>query len=168
MNKTYIGLDVGKNGYIVAIEQKEIKKFAIPKNGNEVNIKELAEIFQNYEGRECIVCKESLHAIFGTSAGSNYEFGKINGVFIGILSALKIPYVEVTAKKWQAAMFEGIPQQTKLSKGKQKTDTKAMSILACSKLYPSFDLRGTERSKVANHNLADALLLATYIKKQGY
>ena len=161
----YIGIDIGKSGYIVIISENTIDKFAIPLIGDQVDIGELANYFRELDCTQSIVYMEDLHSIFGVSASSNYSFGWINGLFEGILKSFSIPYVKVQAKKWQKEMFEGIPEQIKISKARRKVDTKAMSILASKRLFPSFDLRISDRARVDNHNVSDALLLAAYAKK---
>lgn len=161
----YIGIDIGKSGYIVCIADDAIGKHQIPLIGDEVDDKALAEIFEMYSKTKCIVYMEDLHSIYGVSASSNFSFGHINGLIQGMLVAYKIPFIKISAKKWQKEMFEGIPMQFKMNKGKQKVDTKAMSILASKRLYPNFDLRISDRGRVDNHNVSDALLIASYGRK---
>lgn len=160
-----IGIDIGKSGHIVVIhEDSMIYKYPIPLQGSEVDVNELTIILRTFKD-DSIAYMEDLHSIYGVSASSNYSFGWINGLFEGILTTLSIPYVKVQAKKWQKEMFEGIPMQFALKKGKQKVDTKAMSIMASKRLFPTFDLRISDKGRVDNHNVSDALLLAAYGRK---
>ena len=64
-------------------------------------------------------------------------------------------------------MWEGIPKQTKPSKSGKKimTDTKAMSLLACKRIFPDIDLIDTERCKKPHDGKVDALLLMEYARR---
>lgn len=162
----YVGIDIGKSGYIISITPSGIIKHPIPLIGDQVDSKALSEIIELGLGGECVVGMEDLHSIYGTSASSNYSFGWINGLIEGILTSFKIPFVKIQAKKWQKEMFEGVPTQFKTKKGKHIVDTKSMSIMTSKRLFPSFDLRATERSRVDNHNVSDALLIAEYMRRK--
>lgn len=158
----YVGIDIGKSGYIISITPDGIIKYPIPLIGDKVDSKALSEIIELGLGNERIVGMEDLHSIYGVSASSNYSFGWINGLIEGILTSFKVPFVKIQAKKWQKEMFEGIPTQFK----NKKVDTKVMSIMASKRLFPSFDLKATERSRTDNHNVSDALLIAEYIRRK--
>ncbi len=69
-----------------------------------------------------------------------------------MLTALEIPHMLIHPRTWQAAMHKGLP-------GK---DTKAKSILAASRLFPSVSLRRSERSRIADDGIAEALLIAEF------
>lgn len=86
-------------------------------------------------------------------AGSLAQFQR--GVSRGwswMLTALELPHELIHPRTWMAAMHKGLP-------GK---DTKAKSILAASRLFPSVSLRRSERSRIADDGLAEALLIAEF------
>lgn len=89
--------------------------------------------------------------------GSLAQFNRgVQRGFEWLLMALEIPFTAVPAQTWQKEMLVGTPG----------TDTKQRSILAAQRLFPSVDLRRTERSKKPDHNFADALLLAEYGRRK--
>lgn len=59
-------------------------------------------------------------------------------------------------QQWQPEMLQGTP----------KGDTSARALVAAQRLWPSVDLRRTERSKKLDHNRADALLIAEWARRQ--
>jgi hypothetical protein len=117
--------------------------------------------------QKCHCVLEDVHSIFGASSSSTFDFGWGLGVIEGVLVANKIPYTKVQPKKWQKEMFEGIPlQQKPSSTGKtMKTDTKAMAEQAAKRLFPSIDLRATERSKKSSDGKVDALLMCEFCRR---
>ena len=86
---------------------------------------------------------------------------EIKGIKQGILVAMEVQYIMVAPKTWQATAWSGVPVQKK-STG--KNDTKATSLLAARRLFPSETFLATERSKVAHDGLVDAALIAHHLK----
>jgi hypothetical protein len=164
--KTYLGIDPGKGSFICTIADDIVSFDKIPMIGTETDLKALNEIFSSYQigfPKDNIhAVLEDVHSIFGSSAKSNWEFGKINGMLEALLVANGIPYTKVQPKRWQKQMWEGIPIQTNAD---GKTDTKATSLLAAQRLYPMVDLRKSERAKKPDHNKVDALLIAEYCRR---
>jgi len=169
MKKNYIGVDPGKSGFIcIYNHEKDDYSFKpIPLIGKELDIHSLFNIFYDYNDglTHCVI--ENVHAVFGSSAGSTFDFGFTCGVLEAILVSCEIPYTKVPPKKWQKEMWQGITLMTKPSKtGKtQQTDTKSMSLLAAKRLFPNLNLKKSERSKLPDHNLVDALLICEYGKR---
>lgn len=168
----YIGIDPGKNGYITINYKSQIEFKRIPLIGTEYDIKELSNIFQTLHAlsdmvtfTHCVI--EDVHAIFGSSAGSTFEFGYGVGLLEMGLTMVNIPYTKVNPKKWQKQMFEGIPEQKKPSStGKtMKVDTKLMALQSAKRLFPTIDLRDTERSKKPHDGKVDSLLICEYCKR---
>lgn len=177
--KYAVGLDVGRNGAIVIIdENNKTTTYAMPKvNKDEIDIHQIARIINDLKSkteRENIhACIEDVHSIFGVGASANFQFGRSLGILEGVISALHIPFTKVSPKIWQKEMWLGIsPVQTNTGKKtkegniKFKTDTKATSLLAAKRLYPDLDFRATERSKKAHDGIVDALLIATFVKRK--
>lgn len=177
MSKIRIGIDPGKGSYICLMEEGNISFHQFPLIGTETDIKGIAEIFLNIwkgiEGSSDVhAVIENVHSVFGSSAGSNFEFGKIAGVLEALLYACDIPFTKVEPKAWQKEMWQGVPLQTKKSStGKtQVNDTKAISQMAAIRLFPNLDLRDdsrkTDRAKKVDHNKVDALLIAEYCRRK--
>jgi len=170
MIKTHVGIDPGKDSFICHISNDIVCFDRIPMIGTETNIWALNAIFCGIRLKETEseihVVLEDVHSVFGSSAKSNWEFGKINGILEALLVANGMSYSKIQPKVWQKQLWEGVAMQKTLgSTGKEKTDTKKMSLLAAQRLFPSVDLRKSERAKLPDHNKVDALLLAEYCRR---
>lgn len=169
MYKIYLGIDPGKDSFICHLNKDLVCFDRIPMIGTETDIKALNGIFMlisGVSGGNIHAVLEDVHSIFGSSAKSNWEFGKINGMLEALLVANGIPYSKIQPKAWQKQLWEGVAiQKTLGSTCKEKTDTKKMSLLAAQRLFPNVDLRKSERAKLPDHNKVDALLLAEYCRR---
>ena len=169
-----IGIDPGKQGFICVYHEitdeggteSYFTYYPMPLINTEVDLQLLYQTLASFNRDDdgaafCVL--ESVHALFGASAKSTFNFGWVLGAIEGILVANEIPYVKVTPKSWQSEMLTGIPVIKKA--GKTSTDTKAMSLLAAKRLFPNEDLRATERCKKPSTDKVDALLLAEYCRR---
>lgn len=177
LSKLRIGIDPGKGSFICYFKGSDAYFEEIPMIGKEIDIQKLDDIIERFNpnntingiGSGDVMCVlEDVHSIFGSSAGSNWDFGRTNGILEALLVANQVPFTKVAPKKWQSVMWEGIPKQQKPSStGKtMKTDTKVMSLHAAKRLFPDLDLKRTERCKIADHNKVDALLIAEYCRRK--
>ena len=163
-----IGIDPGKNGYICAYEETDTGSWFVhyptPLINTGVDMHLFRAIINGFTRDYDVHCViEDVHAIFGSSAKSTFNFGWIVGLTEGIVSSAGIPYTKVTPKEWQKEMWQGIPLQKKPN---GRTDTKAMSLLAAKRLFPNEDLTATERSVKPHDGKVDALLLAEYCRRK--
>lgn len=105
-----------------------------------------------------------------TSIKAAKTIGRGAGLWEGLAAAMfNRPLTVIPAKEWQKAMFAGIPRRYKkkrTAKGKLRLDTKLMSIIAAKRLFPDVSLRRTDKCKKDDHNMADALLIAAYGRRQ--
>lgn len=173
MNSTlYVGIDPGKDGYICINYKGKIEHKKIPLIGKEYDVKELAKLIGSVGAlsstvlfTHCVI--EDVHAIFGSAAGSTFEFGYGVGLLEMALAMANIPYTKVAPKKWQKQMFEGVPEIKKPSStGKtMKTDTKKMAEISAKRLFPDIDFRDSERCKNAHGGKVDATLMCEYSKR---
>lgn len=180
MNKVHIGIDPGKNGHICVMFIKDdlsiedVVFFNIPKISNLVDIHSLNSLFRssfsekfyyNNSKAHCVI--EKVHSIYGASASSTFEFGRINGILETFLVCYNIPYTLVQPKEWQREMFKGVDLiQKASSSGKtMKTDTKAMALIAAKRLFPNLDFRISSRSKKEDDGKIDSLLLCEYSRR---
>lgn len=95
---------------------------------------------------------EMVSARPGQGVSSTFKFGRGYGAIEGILTALGIPYQLVTPQAWTKVMHQGI----------EAADPKAKSLIAVSRLFPGFDLRASDRSRVPHDGMVDALLIAEF------
>jgi hypothetical protein len=179
--KIYIGIDPGVNGGITMITEDlvrgetTISTYKMPCNSGELDVDVLRAILTHKAQFSLpMVVIEDVHAIFGTSAKSTFQFGYNTGVIIGVLTALNIPYTKVPPKKWQSEMWQGVPKVCKASKSKdiakipkEKTDTKAMSLIAAKRLFPSVSLTpsDSQRATKPHDGIVDSLLIAEYCRR---
>ena len=172
--KCYIGIDIGKNGGIAIMNKGTLTYKKIPVLKKEVNTSEIIEIFNGLKNTDCHVCMEDLHSIYNSSAKSNYQFGWINGLIEAILICYKIPFTKVIPVRWQKEMWEGVRLVKKMEKDKktgemkEKTDTKATSLLAAKRLFPHESFLASSRSSVPHDGIVDAVLLAEYARRKNY
>lgn len=175
MDKISIGIDVGKDGFITYYysNTQQHTHVEIPKIGKYVDLGALNNIFKglmlnaNMHGMFVHACLEDVHAIYGSAAGATFSFGFVAGATEMALIANNVPFTKVMPKKWQGEMWAGIPVQLKLSStGKTMVkDTKLMSKIAATRLFPDKDLRRTPRCKTTDENLIDSLLICEYCRR---
>lgn len=172
MSKLYMGIDVGSKGFISTQRDGVWTHYSIEDN----DLYQLSEIMQRIRvENECVSCViEDVHAIVGSSAKATFQFGFNKGYLIGLLAANKIPYVLVQPKEWQKEMWSNhdmvINYKKVTVKGKETTrkeiNTKQTSINACKRLFPTLDLRKSERSKKIDDNKVDSILLCEYGRRK--
>ena len=143
MDKIYIGIDPGKAGGICFLMDDEIKTFKCPATTHDM----AEELILAKDIRKCTAVVERVHSFPGQGVASTFNFGYNYGVWLGILSALHIPYQLCLPRKWMK--FYG-------SMPKEKKDRKNYLKQLAQQMYPDH--------KVTLYN-ADAILLANYLKK---
>lgn len=174
MKKVFAAFDPGKNGGLVVLNDSGNIVFSatIPKIANkEVDLKVLNQlIFSVIDfSNEIHFIIEDVHSIFGMSAKSNFEFGRVCGMMEALIVANEIRYTKVQPKVWQKVSWEGVKpveiptnKKTKTGEVKFKIDTKATSLLAAKRLFPDYNFTPTSRSKKEHDGLIDAALIAYY------
>lgn len=171
-----VGIDPGKNGAIAVLDKegKIISKQVMPKIANEFDTNEFNKMVVNIglENIDCVAI-EKVHALFGSSAGSTFEFGRMVGILEGVIVSHSLKHIMIDPKVWQKEMFQGIPEIRKPStinkNGKElkgRVDTKAMAEIACKRLFPNESFIATERSKKYHDGLGDAVLIAEYLRRK--
>ena len=156
--KQYIGLDPGKEGAIVILQGDKVTKYTYPMIGTskEYDIQAIRDIFLTFEGDNCHLVIENVHAIAGGSAKANWSFSRGKALLEVLAAAYDLPHTMVNPKAWQKIIHQGIP----------KMDTaKDMTLMAIKRLYPTVDLRKSERAKKPHDGIYDALAMAHYCKQ---
>lgn len=134
-----IGIDPGASGGIAISNISGISVHKMP--ATERDVVELLETW----GRPRFAFIEKVGAMPRQGVSSTFKFGMHYGFLRGVLTALAIPFEDVTPQKWQATM-------RCLSKG-DKNVTKATA----QRLWP--DIKWT-------HATADAALIAEYGRRR--
>ena len=149
MYDAVLGIDPGKTGAICLLVPK-LKKIAFMSN----SAKPIDIIyFLGQAQKECIIhiaMIEKVHAIQGTSAGSNFSFGFNTGLITGLVQATGLSLDQVTPKTWQK--YVGVTTKGKAIK-------KEVGSI-CDRLFPLSDIRGPRGGLLDGRS--DALCIATY------
>ena len=171
-SKAYIGIDVGSKGFI-SVQKNNKWDFLSLEDNDMYSIGEfLHKISINNSSVVCVI--EDVHALFGSSAKSTFQFGFNKGFLVGLLCANNIPYNLISPSVWQREMWSNsdmvVTYKEVTIKGKKvnkkEVNTKQTSINACKRLFPTLDLRKSERSKKIDDNKVDSILMAEYARRK--
>lgn len=137
---TIIGIDPGQSGGIALLTEGYVA-IAHKMPETPADVLELLETFRHDGPAPGFAYLERVHAMPKQGIASTAKFMRGVGVIEGILTALKIPFEEVTPQKWQKAM------------GCLTGGDKSISKRKAQQLFPHIKM---------THALADCLLLAEY------
>ncbi len=174
MGKVYVGVDPGSDGFVSVIMGDGVYEFMAVDG---TPLQELSDYFRSLAMLDCVAVLEDVHAVFGSSAKGTFSFGFSKGMLLALLVAHRIPYVLVAPKDWQNEVWisadKVVNTQRQTDKnGKERTikkvDTKATSINAARRLFPSVDFRknDSKRTKKPHDGKVDALLMAEYGRRK--
>lgn len=172
-DKYYIGCDLGKQGAFSVLKNgKPHERFAMPKVGNEIDLKAILNFLAKYKKRDAHVIFEKVHGMFGLMKRAAVSLGLQTGYIEMACVASGIPYTLVSPRSWQTFIFKDARIQTKSKvdengKTKQVKDTKKTALLVAKRLYPQEDFLASKRSKKPHDGIVDAYLLAEYGKRKG-
>ncbi len=167
MSSTYcIGVDPGIHGAIVVLDPhgrptvELMPTLESAKGKPAYDLRRLSDLFVEVnrmvraEHRSLFLTVERLQAMAMEKGGTlaNYGRGRALGIIEAMATAHDIPYQLAVPQVWQKSMLAGV----------EGADTKQRTVLAAQRLFPSVSLLRTPRSRKADHNIADALLLAEY------
>ena len=166
-----MSIDPGSKGFICTQIDGVFKHYSIEDNDLYQLSEIMAEMRSKYDNLVCVI--EDVHSIFGSSAKSTFNFGFNKGYLIGLLAANKIPYILVQPKEWQKVVWNNADmvvsyKQVKVKDkivSKKVVDTKATSINAAKRLFPTMDFRKSERAKNIDDNKVDATLMSEYARR---
>lgn len=155
----HIGIDPGKTGFLAILDGGRYAAFATPTiaaaKGNKTQYDEagMARILSSMCPRAAVFAVVEKQQAFPKQGGaSNFTTGYGYGLWVGILSALCIPFQAVHPTTWKKAMLRDQPGD----------DQKVRSVLAAQQLFPQVDFRRTPQCRKPDHNMAEAFLLAEY------
>ena len=160
-----MGIDVGGKGFITTQKDGVFNHYSIADN----DYYELSEIIANIRASSdditCVI--EDVHAIFGSSAKSTFNFGFCKGYLVGMLAAHRIPYHLIQPKEWQKEIWSNADKVTRYKvDGGKMVDTKGTSINACKRIFPNLDLRKTPKCKNIDDNKVDSILMSEYARRK--
>ena len=159
-----LGIDVGINGAITCMDESgKVESICVmPKINNIFDGRKFDDMLDSICGLDidCTVFIEDVHAIFGSAAKATFTFGKTCGIIEGIIIGNCLPYIYVQPKIWQKEMFQGVKEVRKPKTN--RVDTKAMSELACKRLFPDVKFTATDRCTKTHDGMTDSCLIAEY------
>ena len=160
MSVTVVGIDPGLDGGLTAITHTEGEFQSLPISipmptlggGKGKRKLDLAGI-KNFllETKPDLVVMELVGARPGQGVTSMFNFGYTSGQLEALVFSLGISYSLISPQTWQKKCFEGIPR-----------NVSKPSTIFCARMFPSFDWRGTERSRTPHDGKTDSCCLAYY------
>jgi len=153
---TFLGIDPGKKGSIAIIDSDRtmIKLVPVPvikiKKGHDYDIAEmkhmLSEITTLNEVGICVI--EKAQAMPGQGVTSMFTIGKGYGIWLGLLTAIGIPFIEISPRVWTRRLLIGVGGE-----GKER------NYKASRQLFPEWQVKFKYE-----HEWCDSLLLAEYAR----
>lgn len=140
----FIGCDPGKSGALAVISPDGV--MVVPFDENEY-----FQTLRYLKPMESICCLERVGAMPKQGVTAMFNFGFNYGWIHGLLYGLGIPTETVRPNDWKKKF--GV------------TADKNTSIDVCKKLFPGVSLRRSDRGRVDNDGMAEALLLAKYAER---
>ena len=145
----YVGIDPGVKGAYCILVPETSEVLFYKTTGKTIETIDYFKAAQVKYNIRCIMI-EDVHSIFGTSARSNFIFGKNVGIVQTVANSLGERVDLVAPKKWQKAL--GV-------KTKGKAIKKEVAEI-CDRLYPKTSVRGPKGGLL--DGLSDSLLIAHY------
>lgn len=107
----------------------------------------LRELKSSLEAERLFAVIERVHSMPKQGVASSFTFGVGYGIWLGILAALEIPFIDVTPQCWKKALMEG------------RDKDKGASIIVAKQLFP---FAAAQLARKKDHGRADAALLMEY------
>lgn len=162
LRNAFVGIDPGRHGAIAWIQPDGTAHALVTPileftNGKwDFDREEMRDILSMLEDSFVAIEKVSAAPMRGRVQGTSsmWNFGRGYGLWLGMLSAMNIPYVEVDPRKWKKAILSGTAKD------------KAAAIGYAQTVFPGVDLRATPRSRKPSDGKSDALCLAEYARRE--
>jgi len=145
--KYFIGIDPGTSGALSFFndDMSDCGSVAYDEEAYRATLEELAF-------HECTCCLEQVHSFSGQGVSSTFTFGMNFGIIKGMLKAFRIPYQEIPPQRWK--------KEFGLNSDKQK------SVEVAHHLFPTWELKRSERCKKEHDGIAESLLMAEYARRK--
>jgi len=167
MNKIYIGIDPGKQGFIAILHDddsgflEELPFKPVPngsRNETRIDGRKFRKMIPSI--RSTVILEKTQS--YGVRPHTMFDMGQTRGIIVGILDDCMMPLIEVTPQQWKKHF--GLPQgrEPGETKAEARKRAKKASIALAKKMFPRFAKQIGE-----NDNKAEALLLARYGKDLG-
>jgi|TARA_R100001443_G_scaffold29830_4_gene43124 crossover junction endodeoxyribonuclease RuvC len=163
MNHVVIGIDPGKDGALVVLNHhgSAVSSYLTSKeftlrlgkgSKRDYNESRMVDAFRSLgnDNNILLAVLEKQWARPGQGVSSTFSTGLGYGLWKGILSAVGIPFIEVSPKTWAKSVLKDV-----------SGDGKGRSVYVASKRVPDLDLSPGKRTK-PHDGLADAACIALY------
>jgi len=120
-----VGIDPGKSGAIVALEDddsvllcEDMPTLPVDKSKKDYNVPEMSRMLSELMGGDAqiFVVLERSQAMPKQGVTSTFKIGMGYGIWLGILGSLHTPYVTVRPAEWAKVILKGQP-----GKGKERS-----------------------------------------------
>jgi crossover junction endodeoxyribonuclease RuvC len=161
----FIGIDPGKDGAVALIRDgvPTVMLWDTPtvnvgrksrRDYDEVGMIGILRVAREIVGAQDLhVALELVHAMPGQGVTSMFSMGEGYGLWRGILAAIGLRREVVTPQRWKGMLMHGQPKE------------KTASVMVAGRLFPqaAAQLRGPRGGY--EHNRADALLIAEWLRR---
>jgi len=156
--KIFIGIDNGKSGAIVVVDENEniVFKEIMPLINNEYDLKGIENILNRVKMHNCKVYLEKAFTKPMNGNKANFTNGYQYGLMQGILFSNRFSYEVITVQGWQNSILKGITAK----------NTKEASISFCLKKWSELNWKKSDRCKKYHDGLTDAACIALYCKRK--
>jgi Holliday junction resolvasome RuvABC endonuclease subunit len=163
----FVGIDPGLTGGIAVIDEKTTPIYvgAFKAVAGEFSAHAFADMLNAIRqvnpvmilsNTRIVVGVEKVHSMPGQGVSSSFKFGNTYGKIQGVLAAKHIPFELITPQAWTRVMLAGEPKDDKKNRGKN----------VAQRLWPELSLRENERCRTVHSGMADALLIAEYLRRK--
>lgn len=165
----YVGIDPGAKGAVCLLKPLERQITFYPTPSMDFTGKQLYDMLKRLQVDSLIhgIGVEDVHAIHGTSAGSNFKFGYNVGEINTIVSITGIGYDLITPKQWQKDCGIKFKYPKKATPSKKANIRKKTIADHALRQYPYAEILGPRGGLLDGR--ADALMIAhaIYLKYGG-
>jgi crossover junction endodeoxyribonuclease RuvC len=141
-----LGIDPGLTGALALLDGERMDVVDAPRLAVSRGMLDVPEIVRLIsEWKPALAVLERQQAMPGQGVSSTFKTGYGYGVYVGVLTALHVPFLLVSPRVWQRELYQGA-----VGEGKDR------SLYVAAQLFPTFPLRRSQ------HGRADALLIAEY------
>lgn len=154
---TIVSYTSGKKKKATKKAEEDSKKKATKSKKTTLDLVSLNQIFTQLKGNVDHAVLEQVASRPGMSAPAVFKFGRVYGILEGLLVAHQIPYTLCIPRVWCKVIHKGI---------EGGMEPKDKSRVALGRLFPSVDLRSSERATKPHDGLMDALLIAEWGRRE--
>lgn len=168
MDTVYIAIDPGAKGVVTILTPDGgMEHHFLAYEDRKDTLEAIRRAKRDNPLRRVVAVMEEVHAIFGSSAKATFAFGETFGFLKAMVFCCGIPLNLVPPKEWQSVVWRPGDRVYKAGDGARRVlDTKATSIAAARRLFPTHRLTRTEACAKPDDNLCDSMLITEYARRK--